>query len=236
MKPLAHARIAAARYGGRWPDFFGHHQFFDRSKAAFPSVQHRFFLHSDFGVALFARLYDPITIGDRRITCEQIGADHLEEDLGRVVPLQDWIASVEHDTVPRRRPHQNLRLLREHPVEGCIAFWGGSADDYAALIGFFDEPRLRYCAGDRRADAVLHNSFGIFLAEEQLGPAIIVDGKLRSTRTIAEALVAARFGYIPTPAGIANRIGLVPWMTGADVSAALRSRRLTYTPDESDDE
>lgn len=235
MKPLAHARIAAARYGGTWQDYFAHHQFFDRSKAAFPSVQHRFFLHSDFGVALFARLYDKLTIGDVEISCEQIGLDHLEEDLGRIVPLHDWVAGIDADAIPRRRPHPELRQLRDHPAEGCLERWGGTAADYEPIIAFFDEPRVRYCAGDPRADLVLHNSFGIFLAEEQLGAALTIAGKVRATRTIAETLVAARFGYIPTPAAIGSRIRLVPWMTGAAVSAALVARRIAYAPEDDDD-
>jgi hypothetical protein len=236
MKPLAHARIAAARYGGTWQDYFAHHQFFDGSKAAFPSVQHRFFLHSDFGIALFARLYDTLTVGERQISCEQLGLDHLEEDLGRIVPLCDWIANIAPDAVPRRRSHPELRLLRDYPVDGCVARWGGTAADFEPLIAFFDEPRVRYCADDRRADLVLHNSFGIFLAEERFGAALTVDGKVRATRTIAEALVAARFGYIPTPAAIGNRMDLVPWMTGAAVPAALRARRSTFIPEDDDDE
>ena len=58
MKPLQHARIAAHRYGGEWEDWITIHDWIDRSKAIFPSMQHRMFLHSDFGEWLAVRVSD----------------------------------------------------------------------------------------------------------------------------------------------------------------------------------
>ena len=56
MKPLQHARITAHRYGGEWQDWIGLHDWLDRSKMIFPSMQHRMFLHSDFGEWLTMKL------------------------------------------------------------------------------------------------------------------------------------------------------------------------------------
>ena len=52
MKPLQHARITAHRHGGVWQDWLAFHDWIDRSKSVFPSMQHRLFLHSDFGAWL----------------------------------------------------------------------------------------------------------------------------------------------------------------------------------------
>lgn len=40
MKPLQHARITAHRYGGEWQDWITLHDWIDRSKMIFPSMQH----------------------------------------------------------------------------------------------------------------------------------------------------------------------------------------------------
>jgi uncharacterized protein DUF6915 len=47
MKPLRHARITAHHYGDEWEDWIAIHDWIDRSKAIFPSMQHRMFIHSD---------------------------------------------------------------------------------------------------------------------------------------------------------------------------------------------
>ncbi len=57
MKPLQHARITARRYGGEWQDWIAIHDWIDRSKAIFPSMQHRMFLHSDFGEWLAVKIH-----------------------------------------------------------------------------------------------------------------------------------------------------------------------------------
>jgi hypothetical protein len=57
MKPLQHARITARRYGGEWQDWIAIHDWIDRSKAIFPSMQRRMFLHSDFGEWLAVKIH-----------------------------------------------------------------------------------------------------------------------------------------------------------------------------------
>ena len=57
MKPLQHARITAHRYGGKWQDWIAIHDWIERSKAIFPSMQHRVLLHSDFGEWLAVRIH-----------------------------------------------------------------------------------------------------------------------------------------------------------------------------------
>src|SRR5262245_43162345 len=57
MKPLQHARITAHRYSGEWQDWIAIHDWIDSSKAIFPSMQHRMFIHSDFGEWLAVRIH-----------------------------------------------------------------------------------------------------------------------------------------------------------------------------------
>src|SRR5262249_11960001 len=53
MKPLQHARITGRHYGGEWQDWIAIHDWIDRSKAIFPSMQHRMFLHFKLSVMLW---------------------------------------------------------------------------------------------------------------------------------------------------------------------------------------
>jgi hypothetical protein len=222
MKPLAHARISAHRYGGAWTEYIALHSFFDSSKAVFASMQHRFFLHGEVGIDLaVARFGD--TIGTT--PTKTLALDHLEEDLGGIVALDDWLTELKLD-LPRLYPSR-LADMRADPIAGCIARFGGAAADYADIVAFFERP-LAYSA-DPRARLVLANAFGIYCAEAQFGVARTIAGRLIATRAIAEVLVEATVGSIPSPGAIASRIRLTPWMRGAHVSDALRARASSLT-------
>lgn len=94
MKPLQHALITAYHYGGDWQDWYAYHDWFDRSKKSFASMQHRFFLHSDFGCALTRQLLGVtlVATSDSSVTVptQELVEDHQVEDLGRVIPLTEW--------------------------------------------------------------------------------------------------------------------------------------------------
>jgi hypothetical protein len=57
----------------------------------FPSMQHRMFLHSDFGEWLTLRIHgEAIKAADGTvIPTHDLFRDHQMEDLGRIVPLAD---------------------------------------------------------------------------------------------------------------------------------------------------
>jgi VWA-like domain (DUF2201)/Domain of unknown function (DUF6915)/Putative metallopeptidase domain len=143
MKPLQHARITAHRYVGCWQDWITIHDWIDRSKAIFPSMQHRMFLHSDFGEWLAVRIHGE-AIGAEEgtvISTRDLFRDHQVEDLGRVVPLAEWLREIDADFWTRRRePPRHLEQIREEPAEGLAARWGGVPGDYLALIDFFNKP------------------------------------------------------------------------------------------------
>jgi len=174
MKPLQHARITAHRYGGGWQDWIAIHDWIDRSKMIFPSMQHRMLLHSDFGVWLAVRIHgEKIGAEDGTvISTRDLFRDHQMEDLGRLVILAEWLREIEADYwARRRRPPRQLEQIREEPAKGLAARWGGVPADYLALIDFFDKPS-EFAPENPDAAMITHNSFGIFLAEELLGTAI----------------------------------------------------------------
>jgi hypothetical protein len=235
MKPLQHARITAHRYGGRWQDWIAIHDWIDRSKIIFPSMQHRMFLHSDFGEWLAVRIHgEAISAEDGTlISTRGLFHDHQGEDLGRVVPLEEWLGEVNADYwMRRRRPPRQLEQIREEPAEGLAARWGGIPGDYLALIDFFDKPCEFAPENASVAAMITHNSFGIFLAEELLGTIITLTvtndsshlPQTISTRSAAEDIVYARTGSIPPAGHLAAHTRLKLWMCGTEVGAALKSR------------
>lgn len=235
MKPLQHARITAHRYGGGWQDWIAIHDWIDRSKMIFPSMQHRMLLHSDFGEWLAVRIHcENISTKDGAvISTRDLFRDHQVEDLGRVVTLTEWLREIDADYwTRRRRPPRHLEQIREDPAEGLAARWGGVPGDYLALIDFFDKPCEFAPDNPDAAAMITHNSFGIFLAEELLGTAItLTDTKyscqppqISSTRSAAEDLVYARIGSIPSAGNLAAHTRLKLWMCGTDVRSAMNSR------------
>jgi hypothetical protein len=230
MKPLQHAQISAHRYGGHWRDWYKVHDWFDQSKKAFASMQHRFFLHSDFGCNLAERIFgEQLTVSSETVVpTVLICHDHQLEDVGRVIPLADWLPEL--DAAPLERASKEAlryqptadRELLENPLEIFARRYGGTPAEYAPIIEFFDAP-ARF-SSDERSKWVLHNSFGIFLTEEVFGAVIERDGRLISTRDLAEDLVKVRLGFIPSAAAVASRIRMRPWMVGTEVREALKSR------------
>jgi hypothetical protein len=140
-------------------------------------MQHRMFLHSDFGEWLAIRIHgEAIEAKDGTVipTCD-LFRDHQVEDLGRVVTLAEWLREIDADYWTRRRkPPRYLEQIREAPAEGLAARWGGVPDDYLALIDFFDKPCEFAPDSPDAATMITHNSFGIFLAEELLRRVITV--------------------------------------------------------------
>ncbi len=156
------------------------------------------------------------------------------EDLGRVVTLAEWLHEVDTNYwMRRRKPPRQLEQIREEPAEGLAARWGGVADDYLALIDFFDKSYEFAPENPAAAAMITHNSFGIFLAEELPGTVIPLTEtndsrqfpQIISTRSAAEDLVYARIGSIPPAGNLAARTKLRLWMCGTKVRAALKTRR-----------
>lgn len=86
--------------------------------------------------------------------------------------------------------------------------FGGKPEDYIEIHNWFDQTKAHL--PDSRHRMILHNSFGIFLCEQQFGdidvenpgkrlPVITnSDGKKVSVRDIGEQHVMDDLGYIPT--------------------------------------
>lgn len=92
--------------------------------------------------------------------------------------------------------------------------YGGRVEDYLAIHEFIDSSKI--AMPDVRHRAILHSSFGIYLAEKQFGTYITnAAGKDVSVRDIAEEHVQEDLGFIPTIETWLEELPLKPWMSGA---------------------
>lgn len=91
--------------------------------------------------------------------------------------------------------------------------FGGQCQDYQKLHDWFDQTKAHI--PDLRHRTILHNSFGIFLLEQQFGVNIRnSDGKLVSVRDIGEQHVLDDLGFIPTLQDCLVEMPLYDWLYG----------------------
>jgi hypothetical protein len=93
--------------------------------------------------------------------------------------------------------------------------WGGKADEYLELHRFFDQTKAH--VPDNRHRLILHNSFGILLAERVFGPQILnADGKRVFVRDLGAQHVLEDLRFIPTLAQCLENVPVLPWMAGSN--------------------
>ena len=226
MNPVQHARSSAHHHGGVWRDYVNFHLFFDQSKAAFPQVQHRIFLHTlDLGYELARRVHGETLMNSdgTAVSVRALTEQHMREDLGFRLGVDDWLNLMPEPLWYQKR--DRVRLPREveafasEPEVAAAAMWGGEADEYKPVTEFLDLAST--FTQHPLAHLILNNSLGLFLAEQALGPAIETrDGRIVPTRLVAEKIVHARTRRIATPEQVAGGIRLQPWMHGALVREA----------------
>lgn len=90
--------------------------------------------------------------------------------------------------------------------------FGGVLEDYLEIHQWLDSTKAHLA--DARHRLVLHNTWGIFLAEQIFGVTITrrSDSKEVPTRTILEQHVLEDLGRIPTLEQCLAQVTLEPWM------------------------
>lgn len=229
MKPLQHAQISAKTYGGVWTDYIQIHNFLDSSKSSCAHFKHRFLLHHAEGIDLAVRLFDEELTNSNGQTnsIRQILTDHLIEDVGSVVTIEDWANGLmpKKDTPFNQFLAKKRAQIEADEIRGereLLNAFNLSDKDIFAVKLFLAFP-LR---NSTHLAALLfsHNSFAIFLAEKLLGVSLTknlnhadqVNSKkqLIATREVFERLIFARMKAIYSPAEIIARTAEAGWMRG----------------------
>lgn len=111
--------------------------------------------------------------------------------------------------------------------------WGGTAQDYLALHQWFDATKGHL--PDNRHRMLLHNSFGLLLAEQVFGPSLQnSDGRRVFNRDLAVQHILEDLGFIPTVVECLGELPIRPWMAGSRqilaTSPSLHSLPITHEP------
>lgn len=101
-----------------------------------------------------------------------------------------------------------------HALSSARKF-GGEWRDYIEFHQFFDSTKAHIT--DNKHRMVLHNGFGIFMAERVFGPVIVrrSDGQTVPTRLLGEQHVLEDLGRIPTLEECLRKLPLEQWMMRA---------------------
>ncbi len=234
MKPLQHAQISRKTHGGCWQDYIAIHNFLDSSKAACAHFKHRFLLHHSEGIELGARIFGETFLNSENKTIEtrRILTEHLIEDVGRIVSVEDWARDLlpnENDSfykslAKKRISIESDRILGENEL---LEAFNLPEETCAAVKKF-----LRFPLETSEHPAALlvsHNSFAIFLAERIFGYAFVKDtgsqNQLVAVREVFERLIFLRMKAVYSPAEIVARTASQEWMRGANAGGKAKEEK-----------
>ncbi len=100
------------------------------------------------------------------------------------------------------------------PAERSAQRWGGPPELYLPIHRWFDATKA--VLPDNRHRMLLHHSFGILLAEQVFGSALVPEnGRRVFVREIGIQHVVDDLGFVPTPAQCLAELPMAPWMAGA---------------------
>lgn len=206
-----HAVSTQKTHGGAAEDYLALHEWFDSSKEFLADARHRQALHHSFGIFLAQERFG-VTIENskrRQVPTRLIAEQHVIEDCRFIPSVDQAFGSMTLE------PWMERNLERDHPVfhaAETVAEWGGQASDYLALHQFLE--RSRGHLTDARHRTLLHNAFGIVVAEGQFGLTITnSDGRLVPVREVLEAHITRDLGVVPTLEEAFDSMSLEPWMS-----------------------
>lgn len=95
--PYHHALSSVRKWGGEVDDYLAIHEWFDGSKAHMADFRHRALRHHSEGIFLSERIFGKvITNSDGRVVpVRYIGEQHVNEDLGRIPSVADWLRRIQ---------------------------------------------------------------------------------------------------------------------------------------------
>ena len=214
--PWYHALMAARRYGGTPEDYLEIETWMDFTKSHTPECRHRLLIHNSWGIFLAERILGAtITRASdgKVIPLRPLLEDHITQDFGKIPTLAACFAQLPPQPVERDV------TVYEHCVVSA-ATWGGVWNDYTAIHQFLDWPRDYLPDGRHRR--VLHNSWGISMAEQAFGLAFTrpSDGVEMAVRPVAEAHILGEMPDIPTLDMALEGVALQRWMCSRAMPAS----------------
>jgi hypothetical protein len=124
-----------------------------------------------------------------------------------------------------------MNMKSFHHAKISVKKYGGSVDDYIEIHTFIDSPKVAY--SDVRHRAILHSSYGCFVAELVFGYYITnSDGKDVAVRDLVEEHILQDLGFIPSVEHWLSKLPIEDWMFGTNkkgLEVAVESNKPTVT-------
>lgn len=99
--PYHHALSSVRKWGGKVDDYLAIHEWFDESKAHMADFRHRALRHHSEGIFLSEKIFGKVITNavGRVVPVRYIGEQHVNEDLGRIPSVADWLRRIQptHD-------------------------------------------------------------------------------------------------------------------------------------------
>ena len=98
--PYNHSLSTVKKWGGKPEDYIHIHSWFDESNAHFADFRHRAARHHSEGIFMCEKIFgQTLTNSDGRVVpIRIIGEQHVQEDLGRIPTLADWLGCIKPET------------------------------------------------------------------------------------------------------------------------------------------
>lgn len=110
-------------------------------------------------------------------------------------------------------------------ARNSVKKYGGKVEDYLPIHDFFDSSKAH--VADMRHRAMLHNSFGVFLAEKVFGTYFEnSDGRTVQVRDVAEDHVLEDLGRIPSVQDWLVGMPMYYWIGGPEKRTGPAPRRI----------
>jgi hypothetical protein len=116
MHPYHHALSSAKKFGGKPEDYLDIHHWFDASKEFYANFRHRALRHHAQGIFECERVFGKtLTNSDgRTLPVRYVGEQHVNEDIGFIPSLQDWLSTMTAEPWMHRVPqHTDAEIAQQ---------------------------------------------------------------------------------------------------------------------------
>lgn len=115
MHPYHHALSSAKKFGGKPEDYLAIHHWFDESKEQFANFRHRALRHHAQGIYECERKFGVTIINSdgRTLPTRYIGEQHVNEDIGFIPSLQDWLSTIQPQPWMHNRPQDVDKSIKD---------------------------------------------------------------------------------------------------------------------------
>lgn len=94
--PIKHAESSARKFGGKPEDYLTIHNWFDESKGFLADIRHRAMRHHAEGILMAEKIFGQSFVNSdgKTVFVRYIGQQHVQEDLGFVPTVSDWLSQI----------------------------------------------------------------------------------------------------------------------------------------------